>query len=95
VPTPGIVLALTGARVTEAELPIAGYDHRTSEDITARLPGCSRLEQRLIGAYEARHRNREAITDRAAQLTGDDWWSAYDRAFSRCALDRPHCGLAG
>jgi hypothetical protein len=38
----------------------------------------SQRELRLIGAYEAKHRNRATITDRIAKLTGEEPWSGYD-----------------
>jgi hypothetical protein len=40
--------AITGALATEQDLPIAGYDKQTAEDIASRLNGFSQRELRMI-----------------------------------------------
>jgi hypothetical protein len=78
---PGVAAAegaLTGAVATEQDLPIAGYDKQTAQDIAAKLKGFSQRELRMISAYEAKHENRATITDKIAKLTGEEPWSGYD-----------------
>jgi hypothetical protein len=78
---PGVAAAegaITGALATEEDLPIAGYDKQTAEDIAARLNGFSQRELRMIDAYERKRENRATITDRIAKLTGEEPWSGYD-----------------
>jgi hypothetical protein len=78
---PGVAAAegaVTGALATEQDLPIAGYDKQTAEDIASRLNGFSQRELRMIDAYERKHENRATITDRIAKLAGDEPWSGYD-----------------
>jgi len=78
---PGVAAAegaLTGAVAEEKDLPIAGYDKQTAQDIAGKLKGFSQRELRMIGAYEAKHENRATITDKIAKLTGDEPWSGYD-----------------
>ena len=78
---PGVAAAegaITGALATEQDLPIAGYDKQTAEDIASRLNGFSQRELRMIDAYERKRENRATITDKIARLTGDEPWSGYD-----------------
>ncbi len=78
---PGVAAAegaITGALATEQDLPIAGYDKQTAEDIASRLNGFSQRELRMIDAYERKRENRATITDKIAKLTGDEPWSGYD-----------------
>ena len=78
---PGVAAAegaITGALATEEDLPIAGYDKQTAEDIASRLNGFSQRELRMIDAYERKRENRATITDKIAKLTGEEPWSGYD-----------------
>jgi hypothetical protein len=78
---PGVAAAegvLTGALATEQDLPIAGYDEQTAEDIASRLKGFTRRELRTIDAYERRRGNRATITYRVAKLLGEQPWARYD-----------------
>ena len=78
---PGVAAAegaVTGALATEQDLPIAGYDKQTAEDIASRLNGFSQRELRMIDAYERKRENRATITDKIAKLTGEEPWSGYD-----------------
>ena len=70
--------AITGALANEEDLPIKDYDKQTAEEITAKLPGFSQRELRLIEAYERKHENRTTITDRISKLAGEEPWSGYD-----------------
>jgi hypothetical protein len=70
--------AITGALATEQDLPIAGYDKQTAEDIASRLNGFTQRELRMIDAYERKRENRATITDKIAKLTGEEPWSGYD-----------------
>ena len=78
---PGVAAAegaIAGAMATEQDLPIAGYDDQTADDIAARLKGFSQRELRTIDAYERKRGNRATITDRIAKLLGEQPWSGYD-----------------
>lgn len=78
---PGVAAAegaLTGAVATEEDLPIAGYDEQSAEDIASRLKGFGQRELRTIDAYERKRQNRATITDRIAKLLGEQPWSGYD-----------------
>ena len=78
---PGVAAAegaIAGAMATEEDLPIAGYDDQTADDIASRLKGFSQRELRLIDAYERKRGNRATITDRIAKLLGEQPWAGYD-----------------
>ena len=78
---PGVVAAegaLNGAVASEQNLPIIDYDKQTAQDIATKLEGFSQRELRMIGAYEAKRKNRGTITDRITKLTADEPWSGYD-----------------
>ena len=78
---PGVAAAegaIAGAMATEQDLPIAGYDDQTADDIASRLKGFSQRELRTIDAYERKRGNRATITDRIAKLLGEQPWSGYD-----------------
>jgi hypothetical protein len=78
---PGVAAAegaIAGAVATEEDLPIAGYDDRSADDVAARLKGFSQRELRTIDAYERKRENRSTITDKIAKLTGEEPWSGYD-----------------
>ncbi len=78
---PGVVAAegaLNGAFTSEQDLPIIDYDKQTAQAIATRLEGFSQRDLRMIGAYEAKRKNRATITDRIVKLTADEPWSGYD-----------------
>ncbi len=78
---PGVAAAegaITGALATEDDLPIAGYDKQSADDIAGRLKGFTQRQLRTIDAYERKRENRATITDRIAKLTGEEPWSGYD-----------------
>ena len=78
---PGVAAAegaVTGALATEQDLPIAGYDEHTAEEIASRLRGFTQRELRTIDAYERKRGNRATITDRVAKLLGEQPWAGYD-----------------
>jgi len=78
---PGVAAAegaIAGAMATEEDLPIAGYDDQTADDIASRLKGFSQRELRTIDAYERKRGNRATITDRIAKLLGEQPWAGYD-----------------
>ena len=78
---PGVAAAegaVTGALATEEDLPIAGHDERSAEDVASRRKGFTRRELRTIDAYEHKRRNRATVTDRVAELLGDQPWSGYE-----------------
>jgi len=78
---PGVVAAeaaLNGALASEQDLPINDYDKQTAQAIATKLEGFSQHDLRMIGAYEAKRKNRGTITDRITKLTADEPWSGYD-----------------
>jgi hypothetical protein len=78
---PGVAAAegaLTGALATEQDLPIAGYDEHSAEEIASRLKGFTQRELRTFDAYERKRGNRATITDRVAKLLGEQPWAGYD-----------------
>ena len=78
---PGVVAAeaaLNGALASEQDLPIKDYDKQTAQAIATKLEGFSQHDLRMIGAYEAKRKNRGTITDRITKLTADEPWSGYD-----------------
>ena len=70
--------ALNGALVSEQDLPIVEYDKQTPQGIATKLEGFSQRELRMIGAYEAKGKNRGTIIARIAKLTTEEPWSGYD-----------------
>ena len=78
---PGVAAAegaIAGVMATEEDLPIAGYDDQTADDVASRLKGFSQRELRTIDAYERKRGNRATITDRIAKLLGEQPWAGYD-----------------
>jgi len=78
---PGVVAAeavLNGAFASEQDLPIIDYDKQTAHGIATKLEGFSQRELRMVGAYEAKRKNRATIIDRIAKLTTEEPWSGYD-----------------
>jgi hypothetical protein len=78
---PGVAAAeaaLNGVLASEQDLPIIDYDQQTAQAIATKLEGFSQRDLRMIGAYEAKRKNRATITDRIAKLTTDEPWSGYD-----------------
>ena len=57
-----------GALSREQDLPIAGYDDLTVEEISSQLDGLSLVELGRIEAYEARTKNRKTVHDRISTL---------------------------
>jgi hypothetical protein len=78
---PGVAAAegaVNGAFASVQDLPIIDYDKQTAQAIATRLEGFSQRDLRMIGAYEAKRKNRATITDRIVKLTADEPWSGYD-----------------
>ena len=59
---------IRGARATEDELAIAGYDTLTVEQILPKLRLLPELELAKVDGYEREHRNRKRVLDRIRQL---------------------------
>ncbi|MEV4420383.1 DUF892 family protein [Patulibacter sp. NPDC049589] len=70
--------AVRGAVAVEDDLPIAGYDDRTADEIVARLPGLTQLQLAVVAGYERRNGARTTVLDRIDALRGDEPWSGYD-----------------
>jgi ferritin-like metal-binding protein YciE len=61
---PGVAEAegeVRGAVASEDDLPLAGYDNLTVEQITERLSGLSQVDLAMIDAYERAHKNRAGV----------------------------------
>jgi ferritin-like metal-binding protein YciE len=67
-----------GAVASESDLPIAGYDKRTAEEIVARLSELSQIDLAKVDSYERRHESRTTVLDRISSLRGDEPWAGYD-----------------
>ncbi len=57
-----------GAVSTSDDLPIAGYDQLSVEEIAPRLTGLSEVDLGKVDAYERRTRNRKTVLDRIESL---------------------------
>jgi hypothetical protein len=64
----GMHLVDTATRAEEtmatATFPIAGYDEKNVDEISARLDGLSDEQIRHLRAYEKAHKNRQSLIDR-------------------------------
>jgi hypothetical protein len=54
----------TGAPPEPGQLPIAGYDGLSSENVRARLAALSQVDLGVVESYERDHRNRPAVLDK-------------------------------
>ena len=52
------------------DLPIAGYDKLTADEIVARLPELSQIDLAKVDAYERKGDNRTTVLDRGARCRG-------------------------
>ncbi|MEA2138483.1 MAG: hypothetical protein QOG56_1633 [Solirubrobacteraceae bacterium] len=78
---PGVAQAegeIKGMLASEDDLPIAGYDDLTAEEINAKLPSLSQIDAAKIDAYERRTQNRTTVTSKVESLRGDEPWPGYD-----------------
>jgi len=70
--------AAKGAVASETDLPIAGYDTLTAEQIVKKLPGLSQVDLTKVEVYERRTQDRSTVLDRIGSLRGDEPWAGYD-----------------
>jgi hypothetical protein len=70
--------AAKGAVASEQDLPIAGYDSLTAEEIAKRLPELSQVDLTKVEVYERKSQGRSTVLDRAETLRGDEPWAGYD-----------------
>jgi ferritin-like metal-binding protein YciE len=70
--------AAKGAVASEGDLPIAGYDKLTADEITAKLAELSQVDLATIDAYERKNQGRTTVLDRIGSLRGDEPWPSYD-----------------
>ena len=80
--------AAKGAVASEADLPIAGYDSLTAEQIVKKLPGLSQVDLTKVEVYERRTHDRTTVLDRIGGLRGDEPWSAYDEMNAGQVVER-------
>jgi ferritin-like metal-binding protein YciE len=67
-----------GAVASEGDLPIAGYDALTADDVVKRLSGLSQVDLGKVDAYERKTQNRSTVLERVEALRGDEPWAGYD-----------------
>ena len=70
--------AAKGAVASEEDLPIAGYDSLTAEDIVKQLPALSQVDLTKVEVYERKTQDRSTVTERIDALRGDEPWAGYD-----------------
>ena len=70
--------AAKGAVAAEDDLPIAGYDRLTAEEIVKKLPGLSQVDLTKVEVYERKSQDRSTVIDRIDALRGDEPWPGYD-----------------
>ncbi|MGZ4269856.1 MAG: DUF892 family protein [Solirubrobacteraceae bacterium] len=78
---PGVARAegrAKGAVASASDLPLAGYDKLTAEEVVARLPELSQIDLAKVDTYERKHDNRTMVTDRVSALQGKEPWPGYD-----------------
>jgi ferritin-like metal-binding protein YciE len=79
--TPGPARAegeVKGAADSADDLPIAGYDDLTADEIGGKLAGLSQIDLAKVDAYERKHDNRSTVLSRISALQGDEPWPGYD-----------------
>jgi ferritin-like metal-binding protein YciE len=67
-----------GAVASAEDLPIAGYDELTADEIVSRLPELSQIDLHKVDAYERKNDNRQTVRQRIDALRGDEPWPGYD-----------------
>jgi len=67
-----------GAVASEQDLPIAGYDGLTADDIARRLPQLSQVELVQVETYERKGGSRATVLERIDALRASEPWSGYD-----------------
>lgn len=67
-----------GAVAGADDLPIAGYDDLTADEIVSRLRGLTQIELGVVDGYERRHADRSTVIDRIGDLRGEQPWAGYD-----------------
>jgi ferritin-like metal-binding protein YciE len=67
-----------GAVAGEKDLPIAGYDGLTADEIVAKLSSLSQIDLAKVDAYERKNEDRSTIRSRINTLQADEPWPGYD-----------------
>ena len=80
--------AAKGAVASEQDLPIAGYDALTAEQVVKRLPGLSQVDLTKVEVYERRTQDRSTVLERIGSLRGDEPWTGYDEMNAGEIVDR-------
>jgi ferritin-like metal-binding protein YciE len=80
--------AAKGAVASEQDLPIAGYDSLTAEEIAKRLPELSQVDLTKVEVYERKSQGRSTVLDRAETLRGDEPWAGYDEMTAEEVVER-------
>ena len=80
--------AAKGAVASASDLPIAGYDEMTADEIVKRLPELSQVDLTKVEVYERTSQGRSTVLDRAGTLRGDEPWAGYDDMTADEAVER-------
>jgi ferritin-like metal-binding protein YciE len=78
---PGVARAegtVKGAVASEGDLPIAGYDQLTADEIVAKLPELSQIDLAKVEAYERKGESRSTVLGRISTLRTSEPWPGYD-----------------
>jgi ferritin-like metal-binding protein YciE len=78
---PGVARAegqVPGARASQGDLAIPGYDERTAEEILDQLADLSQIDLAKVKVYERKKDNRATVLSRISTLEGDEPWPGYD-----------------
>jgi hypothetical protein len=68
----------TSAPAEPEQLPIAGYDGLSSENVRARLAALSQVDLGVVESYERDHRNRPAVLDKLRYMRTSEPFPGYD-----------------
>jgi len=69
-----------GMAASADDLPIAGYDSLTAQEVIEQLHGLSQVQLSTVDGYERRHQDRSTIRQRIDSLRGQEPWPGYDEA---------------
>jgi ferritin-like metal-binding protein YciE len=78
---PGVATAEGGVRgvvASEEDLPIAGYDSLTAQEIISRIGDLPQRQLAMVEVYEQRHEKRRTVLDRIESLRAEEPWPGYD-----------------
>jgi hypothetical protein len=83
--------ASQAAAAAVGDVPIAGYDDLTADQINSKLTELSQVDLANVETYERAHQDRSTVLGRISSLRGDLPWDGYDELTVddiRTALDK-------